>query len=286
MKNKIFKLLLAGVVLLAACKGSGNYETDRSSADSIAVKQTDSVGNQPKIVKTAEMGFKVRNVQQSSEKVTALTAQFKGTIVHHQTTSAINNSHDVKISDDSVMRVSAMNTNCEIMAKVPSEKLDEYMNQVSRMGIYVTLRKMDLEDKTLDYLSSQLKVTGRREFLNQQRKGKVIIKNPADVLLLKDDLIDQQISNRRIDDAVKYSTVSLSFYQSNTILKEIIANDDPSTYKMPFFNRAGLAFSNGWHIFKEFMLILVNAWVFIAGGIGIWLTVKVYRKKSELKPTI
>ncbi|MGF7081746.1 DUF4349 domain-containing protein [Mucilaginibacter sp. UYCu711] len=286
MKNKILNLLLAGVVLLAACKGSGNYETDRSSADSIAVKQTDSVGNQPKIVKTAEIGFKVKNVQQSSEKVTALTTQFKGTIVHHQTTSSVNNSHDVKISDDSVMRVSAMNTNCEITAKVPSEKLDEYMNQVSHMGIYVTLRKMDLEDKTLDYLSSQLKVTGRREFLNQQRKGKVTIKNPADVLLLKDDLIDQQISNRRIDDAVKYSTVSLSFYQSNTILKEIIANDNPSAYNIPFFNRVGLAFGNGWYIFKEFMLILVNAWVFIAAGIGIWLTVKAYRKKSISKPTI
>ncbi|MES2378057.1 MAG: DUF4349 domain-containing protein [Bacteroidota bacterium] len=286
MKNKMLNLLLAGVVLLAACKGSSNYETDRSSADSVAVSQADTTANQPKIVKTAEMGFKVKDVRQSSEKVTALTAQFKGTIVHHQTTSTVNNRHDVKISDDSVMRVSTMNTNCEITAKIPSEKLDEYMNQVSHMGIYVSLRKMDLEDKTLDYLSSQLKVTGRREFLNQQRKGKVVIKNPADVLLLKDDLIDQQISNRRIDDAVKYSTVSLSFYQSNTILKEIIANDDPSAYNIPFLSRMGLAFGNGWYIFKEFMLVLANAWVFIVAGIIVWVALRSYKRKMQLKTNI
>lgn len=279
MKNKIANLLLAGVVLLAACKGSSNYETDNTKADSVSVKGVDSASTQPKIIITAEMGFKVKNVQQSSENITALTAQYKGTIVHHQTTSTVNNSHDVKLSDDSIMRVSAMNTNCEIMAKIPSEKLDEYMTKVSKMGIYVTLSKMDLEDRSLDYLSSQLKVNGRKEFLNQHKKGKVVIKNPADVLMLKDDLIDEQISNRRIDDAVKYSVVNLNFYQSNTILKEIIANDDPSSYSIPFFKRVGLAVNNGWFAFKEFMLMLVNAWVFITGGIVIWVTLRNYKKK-------
>jgi hypothetical protein len=284
MKNKMLTMLLAGVVLLAACKGK-NYESDNTSTESVSVK-TDSVSGQPKIVKTAQIGFKVKNVQESSEKVVALTNQYKGSITHRQTTSSVNRSNDVRVSDDSVMKVSAINTNCEITAKIPSEKLDEYMDKVSHMGIYVSLRRMDMEDKTLDYLSSQLKVNGRKEFLNQHTKGKVVIKNPADVLMLKDDLIDQQISNRKIDDAVKYSVVSLNFYQSNTILKEIVANDDPSAYNISFFKRLGLAFSNGWYIFKEVILMLINVWVFVAAGIIIWLVLRVYRKRMLLRANI
>lgn len=279
MKNKILNLLLAGVVLLAACKGSSTYETDNSAADSVSVKATDSTDTQPKIIKTAQMGFKVKNVQESSEKITALTAQYKGSVVHHQTTSSVNRSKEIRISDDAVMKVSAMYTNCEITAKVPSEKLDEYMNKVSKMGVYITLSKMDMEDRSLDYLSSQLKVTGRKEFLDQHKKGKVVIKNPADVLLLKDDLIDEQISNRKIDDAVKYSVINLNFYQSNTILKEIVANDDPSAYNISFFKRMGLAVGNGWFAFKEFLLMLINAWVFITAGILIWIVLRNYKRK-------
>jgi hypothetical protein len=104
--------------------------------------------------------------------------------------------------------------------------------------------------------------------------------------MLKDDLIDQQISNRKIDDAVKYSVVSLNFYQSNTILKEIVANDDPSAYNISFFKRLGLAFSNGWYIFKEVILMLINVWVFVAAGIIIWLVLRVYRKRMLLRANI
>lgn len=280
MKSKITNLLLAGVVLLAACKGSSNhYESDNSTADSVSVAPAGNADVQPKIVKTAEIRFKVKNVQQSSDQIVSLTNEYKGSIAHRQLTSTVNNSNTVRLSDDSVMKVSAMYTNCEMTAKVPSEKLDEYMSKVSTMGIYVSLRRMDTEDKTLDYLQSQLKVKGRKGFLNQHQKGKVVIKNPADVLYLKDDLIDEQINNRRINDEVKYSVVNLNFYQSNTILKEVVANDDPAAYNISFFKRLGLAFEQGWHIFKEFILILANLWVFILAAVVVWIVVKNVRKK-------
>jgi hypothetical protein len=280
MKNKIANLLLAGVMLLAACKGSSNhYQSDNTAADSVSVNAADNAGAQPKIVKTAEMGFKVKNVEQSSNQIASLTNEYKGSIMHRQLTSTVNTSNTVRLSNDSVMKVSAINTNCEMTAKVPSEKLDEYMNKVSAMGIYVTLRRMDMEDKTLDYLQSQLKVKGRKDFLSQHRKGKVAIKNPADVLNLKDDLIDEQINNRRIDDEVKYSVVNLNFYQSNSILKEVVANDDPSAYNIGFFERLGLAFGQGWHIFKEFVLALANLWVFIFAGAIIWVVIRSLKKK-------
>ena len=37
MKAKILMMPLAGMILLAACKGSGNYEVGNTSADSVSV---------------------------------------------------------------------------------------------------------------------------------------------------------------------------------------------------------------------------------------------------------
>jgi hypothetical protein len=141
------------------------------------------------------------------------------------------------------------------------------------------MRKMDIEDRTLDYLSEKLKLKNRQELVAQQKQGKVIIKNPVNVMLLKDDMVDQQIGTMRTDAEVKYSTITLSFYQSNTIVQETIANDDPSAYQLPFFKRLAIAMNNGWVLFIEIMLGLANIWVFIMLSVVLWMLYRYYKRK-------
>jgi hypothetical protein len=235
-----------------------------------------------RLVKTAEINFKVKNVQQTSENVAALTKFYEGMVMHHRIQSSAGQSRDVHISNDSTMRIAAFNTSAEMVVKVPSDKLEDFITKVSHMGIYVNISTMDIEDRTLDYLSARLKLQDRQELVSQQKQGKIRIKNPVDVLTLKDDMVDAQIGNLKTDEAVKLSTVNLNFYQSDTILKETIANDDPSVYNIPMFQRIGLAFASGWSIFMDLLVGLINLWVFILVGIAAWATYKYYKKRSRL----
>ncbi len=278
MKTKFLIPLIAGLGLLCACKGKSGYEVaNNSSSDSLKVDSSQL--GQPKLIKTAEILFKVKNVQQVTEKIENLTTNYSGTIIHHRMGSTADRSTDVRISDDSVMRVTAFNTTAEMTVKVPSAKLEQFMNEVAHLGIYVNNQSMDITDKSLNYLSSQLKLKSRTELISQQKKGKIVIKNPENVLALKDDMIDQQIGNSEIDDAVKNSIVTLSFYQSNTINKEIIANDDPSEYNIPFFNRLAMAFENGWRLFIDAIIGVTNLWLFILAGMGVWFVIKQFKRK-------
>ncbi|MFD0766060.1 DUF4349 domain-containing protein [Mucilaginibacter lutimaris] len=283
MKTKIFIAIMA-LALFAACKGrNGAYEVVNNSinADTTGAQSSaaDTVVTEPKLVKTANMSFKVKNVQQTGDSISHLTAKLNGMVTHHEMGSTVERSQDVRLSDDSVMRVSAFNTTADMTVKVPSEKLEDFMSSVSHMGIYVTSRKMDIEDKSLDYLAAKLKLKNRSEMVAQQKTGKIKIKDPAAVLWLKDNMIDGQINSQKIDQAVNYSVVSLSFYQSNTIYKERIANDDPSVYKMPFDNRLLMALSNGWFLFTELMLGLANLWMLILLGVGVWVAFKTFKRK-------
>jgi hypothetical protein len=283
MKTK-FLIPLAGLAFLCACKGkSGSYEVVNNSSSSADSISKDSVSG-PKLVKTAGIHFKVKNVQQTAEHIAALTTGINGMVIHHQMGSTAERSQDIHISNDSVMRVTAFNTTAEMTVKIPSTRLDDFLNQVGHLGIYVNDRSMDITDKSLDYLSAQLKLKNRAELVSQQKKGKIVIKKPEDVLNLKDDMIDQQIGNRQIDDAVKNSVVTLSFYQSNTINKEVIANDDPSAYNLPFFRRLGMAIENGWGIFVDVIIGMANLWVFILAGIGVWVLIRNYRGKKVIAP--
>jgi hypothetical protein len=286
MKTKFLIPLLAGVALFCACEGKhGRYEAvnNGSSAAADSVKMDSAIMSKPKLVKTAGIRFKVKNVQQTAEHITALTTSINGMVIHHQMGSVAERSQDVRISNDSVMRVTSFNTTAEMTVKIPSSKLEAFMDEVGHMGIYVNDRNMDITDKSLDYLSSQLKLKSRLELVNQQKQGKVIIKNPEHVLNLKDDMIDQQIGNRQIDDAVKNSIVTLSFFQSNTINKEVIANDDPSAYNLPFFKRLGMALENGWTLFVDMIIGMANIWVFILAGFGVWAMIRYYKRRALVK---
>lgn len=285
MKTKIL-VVLAAVALLAACKGTSHpaYEVvNNSAADSTRTfsPSNDSLASNiaPKLVKSSDMSLKVKNVQQTGDTIAALTTRYKGMVMHHQMRSEAVNSQDIRISDDSVMRVSAFSTSADMTVKIPSEKLEDFMMKVSHLGMYITSRQMDIEDKTLDYLAERMKTNNRRELVAQQKSGKITIKDPERVLWLKDDMVDGQINNQRIDAAVKYSNISLNFQQSNTIVKEMVANDDPSAYQLPFFKRLFMAIANGWAMFTEFIIGLVNLWVFVLAGIGVWIAYRTYRKR-------
>jgi hypothetical protein len=284
MKTKLFYWGgLLCLIFIVACNGQRtHYEVTSADSTKVALSGEASDPGKPKLVKTADMRFKVKNVQQTGEAVAALTTALNGMVMHHSLATTIERSTDVASSSDSVMRFSSYYTNADMTVRLPSDKMEEFMNRIGHMSVFVNTRNMDIQDKTLDFLSSQLKVSGRNEIIAQQKKGLLKIKDIGDVLALKDDQVDKQIDNHRIEDAVRYSTVGLNFYQSNTVAKELIVNDDPSNYTLPFFRRLGNAFVNGWLIFDEGFIALANIWVFVLIVIAAIFAYRHYAKKPAI----
>lgn len=277
-------MLLAGIAILAACKGaSSRYEAINNTSDT--VKFGDDTASQPKLIKAASMDFKVRDVEHTSETIGSLTTKYNGMLLHHNVISNIDQTKDFHLNNDSVMRVSSIRTEADITVKIPAVKLDDFMNEISHLSVYVVSRKLDITDKSLDYLSDQMKLKSRSQIIAQQKNGKISIKDPAAVLYLKDDMIDQQVNNMKIDDAVKYSVVTLHCFQSNHINKEVIVDDNPSSYQVPYVSRFGMALKNGVVVFGEAVLLIVNMWMLIIAGLLIWIGFRYYKRKHP-KPIL
>lgn len=302
MKTKILIPLVAGLALLCACKGKGgagesadtigpvanNEKAASKTADTIesnakVVKTTDTIESHPKEVKTADMRFQVKSVQQAAEQITALTTSYGGTVVHHWMKSTPGDSTDIRKSADSILRVTVINSTAEMTVKIPPANVENFMNQVADLGIYIKNRKMDVSDKTLDYLSTRLKLKNQNELVNRQKNEAVSKKTPEDLLAFKNNMVDQQINNRKIDESIKNSVITLSFYEDNTISKKIIANNDLSAYNLPASKRMEMSFENGWSVFVDILAGVANFWVLIPIGLGTWLVVRYYRKKTLVK---
>ena len=100
------------------------------------------------------------------------------------------------------------------------------------------------------------------------------------MLQLDDDETDEKINTARINDLVRYSTVSLKFYQSNIINKEVMANDNVNYYQPGFLTRITLALKSGWGLFAGLLVALANIWVLMLVGIAAWFVYKYFKRNK------
>lgn len=274
MKTKILMALLAGAALFAACKGSGSrLQADSARADSVSM---DSV----KLVKTADMRIKVKDVQRVSAQISKLTVEAGGTVMHHTMRSDIIDKRDISLPNDSIKKLTVYNTTADLTLKIPSEYAEIFMDSLNQLSSFVDQQNLNVEDRSLDYLSQKLKVENRTASVKLRGKIKLTQRVADSILMLKDDAVDRKVSNLRTEDAAKFSVLTVQLYQNNAISKEVVASNDLSDYNTPLSTRVGLAISNGWNFFAAIIIGLLNLWAFVITGLLIWGGVVLYKRRK------
>lgn len=277
------KYLIYGILGLTALgcssdKKSGAYEN--AEQKSIATLSDTTVAE--KIVKTADMKFRVKDVQHTKETLGSILKAEGGTIAEFNTHSVVRQNDKVKYSADSLLELISYRVEGLVVARIPSEKLDDFTNQVAKMAVFIDDQSLKQDDLSLNYLSNQLKNKNKVEAvaqLNNSVSGKKVSVAEKS-LALKDDLVDNKVNNLLTDRNVRYSTITLNFYQDNTVKKMIVVNDNLSDYRPDFFKRFWLSFQNGWGVFKEFILILANLWALILLAVAGYFVFRHYRRKK------
>lgn len=279
MKKYLFFAVIS--IAIWSCNSSNKMKSadttaaiDESVADSTAID---------KIIKTADMRFRVKDVQEVKEKLSNSIKEEGGMVVEFTVQSNIMRTEKAKYSADSLLELTSYRKEGQVVAKVPSDKLDDFTNKVVKMAVFVDQQSLKLDDQSTNYLSNALKNRNRVEAVQQLNKHANKKSNNVETALeIKDDYVDKKIQNQVIDSRVKYSTITLNFYQDNTVQKLVVGNDDLYDYRPAFLNRFWLGIQNGWVIFKEFILILTNLWVLILlAGAG-YFVFRHYRRKRKM----
>ena len=303
MKTKIL-IPLAGMALFCACKGAGSGSQSADSdvttnkKEAVTDLKTDTgriaqnaktartIQATQKLVKTASMHFKVKNVAQASDQIATLTANCNGTVMYHTINSVASDSTTIRKTDDSLLKITVLNTTADMTVKIPPARVESFVNQVARMGVVVNSLKFAVNDKTFDYLSTSLKLKNQKERQGSNESGSANLKDPDNLLSYKNHMVDQQINNLKTDDSVKNAVIALSFYESNVVHKELIANPDLSAYNLPVSNRLGTSIKNGWSVFIDIMVELANLWVLVPIAGIVWLAVRHFNKRKKVAEVV
>lgn len=278
-----FAIVAFAAIVFAGC----NAEHKSESTDYASTEALDTVSNNQlaeKMTKTADMRFRVKDVQRTKAELSNTIKKQGGLVMEFSLNSTIQKAEKVKLSADSLKEITSYRKEGYLVARIPSAELDEFTDQIAGMAVFVDSQSLKMEDKSLVYLENTMKSANRQEAVEQIKK--VATKKGSNVensLYIKDDYVNKKIENLSIDKQVKFSTITLSFYQDNTVNTMTIANDNLYDYQPGFFNRLTLNFVDGWMYFKEFVLFLSRFWLFFGIGLGAFFVIRYYTKKQSEK---
>ncbi len=287
MKMTKFSLGICIALTFAACNSNKSVDPDFESADSVDLTSgldSDHLEKSAKLVKTADLDFKVKDVYKSSNNIQASVKKFGGLVMHTDIKTSETNTKTIPVSSDSLQLISIYNKEAQMIARVPSENLNEFVQAVALNATVINTVVVDIDDRTFDYLGSTLKQQSRQQILNNELKKDTLKTN--DVLQLanqQDAVIDEKMNNRRIDASVRYSTVSLRFYQNSLLAKEIIPNNDLSSYQLPVYKRLGDAFASGLNFLLSIIIGIVHIWPLFIIGVGGWMIYRYLQRRFKVR---
>eukprot|EP01012_Entosiphon_sulcatum_P036922 TRINITY_DN47179_c0_g1_i1.p1 TRINITY_DN47179_c0_g1~~TRINITY_DN47179_c0_g1_i1.p1 ORF type:complete len:298 (+),score=43.14 TRINITY_DN47179_c0_g1_i1:53-946(+) len=282
MKRNI--IAIAIVLTIFGCQnGNKKYASADSVESNELNKEISDSTLTEKIIKTADMRFRVKDVQKTKEQLSKTIKAEGGTVAEFSIESTIQETDKVKQSTDSLKEITSYRTQGYLVAKVPSDKLDDFTNTIAKMAVFVDNQSMKMDDQSIAYLSNKLKAQNRIDAI--EKINKVATKKSANVessLVIKDDYVDKRIENIQIDSRVKFSTITLNFYQDNTVKTMVVGNDNLYDYRPPFINRLWLGIVNGWTIFKEIIIAVSNLWMLILIGVVVFFVIRHLIRKDKL----
>ncbi|MBA3683304.1 MAG: DUF4349 domain-containing protein [Bacteroidetes bacterium] len=291
---KFFLLLLVSVILFS-CGPSASYKAEQEAATASSSESamiTDSVAAYAKgiatdtinglthnFIRKADLKFKVDNVLNSSKKIEDIVTGYGGYISSSELTSNKNYTQSTQINKDSVLEQTFYTTTNHISLRVPNQKLDTVLRQISDLALFIDYRTLHSDDVKMKLFSNKLAENRYKNYTNKlQQKAEKVTTKQSQVLSTQENILAKQTSadEKRIEsyelaDQVNYSTITLEAYQAQTVMKQLLAvQEHIEPYQASFFSKLGDSFLNGFKILKEFVLGLISIWglLLILTGLG------------------
>lgn len=282
---------IPGVALLclfSSCGGVVNKDAAAyMAADTVSYAYNPDTSKIPEkrlMIRQAEMNFKVKELQKTSQKISAITALCGGEIWNSHLQTDIQNTITKKISADSLLEVITYRQTNELTIRVPSKNLDSLLVKLEDLSQLLHTKKVTTENVSLDYLSHELKsknmaqTQSRHENKLNTKKSDLEQYTAAEYFNtdMQNAVIDHQVKNLALMDKVNFSTVKISIYQDAEAYKNVVANFNSDRFEPSFGSSIIMAMQDGWAFMLGSVIFFVRIWPLYLFGAVVYILIRLF----------
>lgn len=255
----------------AASKGTADYEKSPESNQSLdeADKKDRTSGEQnkevipQKIIKSAEISFKVEKYDNSRGKILEIVKKYQGIVGSENQTG------------------DASRTTNVMQIRVANEKFDALIDELLKEAVFVDFKKIDASDVTEEFIDVNARLKSKKDAMIQYQ---LILKraNSVDEILdvqqyvrtLQEEIESLEGRLQYLNNKVDLSTITLTFYEEGKILP---------AQKEGFGYKVREALSYGWQGLVTFFIVLIYLWPLWLVAAVTFFVIRYFVKKARRK---
>lgn len=220
-----------------------------------------------KLIKTGNINFETEDIKRSRILIDGLLTKY-GAYINNEN----ENSYERRLEQ-------------YLVVKIPKNAFDDFMNELVSGVKHVNSKHVDIQDVTEEFIDITARLKVKKEAEQTYLRLLDTAKNVREVLDIQNQIQDiraeiESIEGRLryIDSAVNYSTLNISMYQ--------IISAGNITPSISFFTKVFSSLKDGFNMFLDMIIAILNLWVFIILIVVIALLIKwkfFRRKKNDNK---
>lgn len=285
MKRFVVMLLAAGLIAVACGKTSPSDESakvlestvtaeapaakmaaDESNYAAAPVEGEEKINRNaadftPRIIRTADIQFQVKDVLKSHAVISQLVKQHKAYF------------------DSDNQNNSGYRQEVNMVIRVPATAFDTLMAALLEQSVYTTYKNIRSEDITAAYADTEARLRNKRaaeqryiEILKKAAKVSDVLEVEDKLRTIREEIEATEARLKVMQQQVSYSTINLNIYQ-------------PLDYRpepeIGFGSRMAESFVRGWRGLMEVSLLAVRLWPFlIIWGLIMWWVYRRFMHKS------
>lgn len=217
------------------------------------------VKGEPRIIRTADIRFQVRDLKKSRAAIERLVKASQGYI-----SSDRQENYETQIENTLVIRI-------------PSARFDAFSHSLQGQALVMDTKTVELEDVTEQFVDNEARLRSKRELerrylaiLEQAKSVKDVLEVEERLGKIREEIEVVEGKLKYLNNQVAYSTITLNMYQT------IVAVVRPDQY---FGKQFSQALANGWKGFLAATLFLAMIWPLVLVVGLIVMVARFYRRK-------
>ncbi|WP_300727444.1 DUF4349 domain-containing protein [uncultured Rikenella sp.] len=251
--------------------GAGRNKGEAEWRELLAAGSVASSDSSRRFVRMATMKFRVKHLATSIYSIEEIARQQGGFVESSDMENSVFSTRTTPLSRDSILETTTHRLSCRMKIRVPSERLDTVLQLISNHIDFLDYRKMEAEDVTLDWQGRQQIDKRYKKYVSDSNRRPRT--DSATEATFKRTLEGDEavLQLRRLNDRIRFSTVTLHLYQRETVRNEVLPqSDEVQPYRPGFWKEAGQALSRGLSVLRIIVLFLFHIWWLILGGAIVW----------------
>jgi hypothetical protein len=238
-----------------------------------------------KFVRDAEIKFSVNNTADATLRIEDIALRHGGFVINSTLNSAVELRQTTPMNRDSALETTRYTLQSQIVLRVPYRQLDTTLRSIGKLSVFLDNRRVSAEDVGLQMFEKEL-ARLREGIYRSDLSGSEENKNSpkADRARASREASDQaRIETLKLEDAIRFSTVTVDVYQQPQISQRMVANTDVALPKQPFASRIGEAMEAGGEIVAALFLGIIHLWGVILLALLGYFSWKWLSKKKVLE---